>query len=205
MADWNEEEKQYTQNTLAYYWFQSRKAKGIAHWYRASDLRFHQNLSLAVTFLKKAEQMIEAEQNMQQEAETAARKQLTEEYTRLRKRFKSDELAARKNLQEKEQPKDAGQRQSSGAYGSGAGAGQRQSSVRPMKIEEKNHADALGFKNATSLDQLSFQKVVKAYRALSLKWHPDKNNAPEAEEMFKKISTAKAFFEALHNAKRIKD
>lgn len=64
MADWDEEEKQYTPKTVAHYWFQPRKARGIALWCRTSDLRFNQNLSLAVPFLDLAEQTIKAERNM---------------------------------------------------------------------------------------------------------------------------------------------
>jgi hypothetical protein len=32
--------------------------------------------------------------------------------------------------------------------------------------------------------------IKKAYRKRALKWHPDKNDDPAAEEMFKKISQA---------------
>jgi len=32
--------------------------------------------------------------------------------------------------------------------------------------------------------------IKKAYRKLAVKWHPDKNQAPEAEETFKKIGEA---------------
>jgi molecular chaperone DnaJ len=34
------------------------------------------------------------------------------------------------------------------------------------------------------------ENIKKAYKRLALKWHPDKNKSPEAEEMFKKIGEA---------------
>lgn len=39
-------------------------------------------------------------------------------------------------------------------------------------------------KNASQTD------IKKAYRAMALKWHPDKNKSPEAQDMFKKIGEA---------------
>src|SRR5271154_6886135 len=43
----------------------------------------------------------------------------------------------------------------------------------------------LGLKKNSSLDDIK-----KAYRRLAMKYHPDKNNEPGAEAMFKKISDA---------------
>ena len=36
----------------------------------------------------------------------------------------------------------------------------------------------------------SDDRIKKAYRRLSMKWHPDKNKSKEAEEKFKNISNA---------------
>ena len=57
-------------------------------------------------------------------------------------------------------------------------------------MEEKcpkgqSHYDTLGIKRAATETDIK-----KAYRALALKYHPDKNKDPQAEAMFKDISTA---------------
>ena len=44
-------------------------------------------------------------------------------------------------------------------------------------------------------------QIKKAYRKLALKFHPDKNKAPNATEAFKKISTA---FACLSNPEKKK-
>lgn len=49
----------------------------------------------------------------------------------------------------------------------------------------KDYYDILGVDKTASQDEIK-----KAYRQLALKWHPDKNDAPEAEEEFKKINEA---------------
>jgi DnaJ-class molecular chaperone len=36
----------------------------------------------------------------------------------------------------------------------------------------------------------TIEEIKKAYRRLALKFHPDKNKSPEANEMFKKINDA---------------
>jgi hypothetical protein len=58
----------------------------------------------------------------------------------------------------------------------------------------------------TSIDQLNWSIVKKAYRTLALKWHPDKNlGNPSAEAKFKEISNAYQYFEKLHQSQQLKD
>lgn len=45
----------------------------------------------------------------------------------------------------------------------------------------------------------SEQEIKKAYRALSLKWHPDRNSSPEAQSKFQEISQA---YESLSDANK---
>lgn len=49
----------------------------------------------------------------------------------------------------------------------------------------KSYYEVLGVENFSSLDE-----VIKAYRRLAMKWHPDKNKSPNAHEVFIEIQTA---------------
>jgi len=61
-------------------------------------------------------------------------------------------------------------------------------------INNKNYYELLGVTKETSNDDIK-----KAYKKLALKFHPDKNKSPKAEEAFKKIATA---YQTLTDPKR---
>ena len=52
-------------------------------------------------------------------------------------------------------------------------------------MDYKDYYKILGVERKASEDDIR-----KAYRKLAIKFHPDKNNAPEAQEKFKEISAA---------------
>jgi len=66
-------------------------------------------------------------------------------------------------------------------------------------IAKSDYYDILGLTRGASEDEIK-----RAYKKLALKFHPDKNRAPNATDAFKKISTA---FACLNNPekKRIYD
>lgn len=63
-----------------------------------------------------------------------------------------------------------------------------------MKI--KDFYEILGVAKTANEDELK-----KAYRKLALKFHPDKNHAPGADEVFKKVSQS---YDCLTNAEKRK-
>ena len=63
-----------------------------------------------------------------------------------------------------------------------------------LALFKKSHYDALGVsKNSSEAE------IKKAYRKLALKFHPDKNSAPSAENAFKALNTA---FECLSDPRK---
>ncbi len=52
-----------------------------------------------------------------------------------------------------------------------------------MIIAKKDYYELLGVTKQATEDQLK-----KAYRKLALRFHPDKNRAPQATDAFKKVS-----------------
>jgi hypothetical protein len=74
----------------------------------------------------------------------------------------------------------------------------------PNAIAVARNAGILGL--PTSIDQLNWATVKKAYRTMAFKWHPDKNSGDlNAAEEFKKVSNAYQYFENLHQNKQLKD
>ena len=57
-------------------------------------------------------------------------------------------------------------------------------------IRQTNYYSILGLSLPSSSTPPSESDIKAAYRKMALKFHPDKNHAPEAEEAFKKVSTA---------------
>ena len=58
---------------------------------------------------------------------------------------------------------------------------------RKRKIEKmgRDYYKILGIAKGATDDEIK-----KAYRKMAVKWHPDKNKSPEAEEKFKDIAMA---------------
>lgn len=63
-------------------------------------------------------------------------------------------------------------------------------------IAKKDYYEILGLQKGASEDEIK-----KAYKKLALRFHPDKNRAPNATDAFKKISTA---FACLNNPEKRK-
>jgi len=63
-------------------------------------------------------------------------------------------------------------------------------------LGKKDYYDILGLQKSATEDELK-----KAYKKLALKFHPDKNKAPQATEAFKKVSQA---FACLNNPEKRK-
>ena len=59
----------------------------------------------------------------------------------------------------------------------------------------KDYHRVLGLKKGASMDQIK-----KAYRKLALMYHPDRNRAAGAEEMFKEINEAYRILSGLDSA-----
>ncbi|CEL95417.1 unnamed protein product [Vitrella brassicaformis CCMP3155] len=99
-------------------------------------------------------------------------------------------------------PSPDGKTTANGGAASGGGGGGRtersyseeQEKACRQILKHRNHYDALGVpKNANE------DAIKKAYRKLALQLHPDKNQAPSAEEAFKRVARA---FQCLSDANR---
>src|SRR6185503_11620314 len=64
-------------------------------------------------------------------------------------------------------------------------------------MSKKDYYDVLGVQKTVTKDELK-----SVYRKLALKYHPDRNKSPEAEEKFKEISEAYAVLSDEEKRKR---
>lgn len=85
------------------------------------------------------------------------------------------------------------------------GAAPKRGAGSPTPATVKKNAEILGLA-ATSLDQLTWEAVKKAYREKALVCHPDKNpeNREQAEASFKVIQGAYDYLEGLHENGELK-
>ena len=64
-------------------------------------------------------------------------------------------------------------------------------------MSKRDYYEVLGVQKSTTKDEIK-----SAYRKLALKYHPDRNKSPEAEEKFKEISEAYAVLSDPEKRKR---
>ena len=64
-------------------------------------------------------------------------------------------------------------------------------------MSKRDYYEVLGVQKSTNKDEIK-----SAYRKLALKYHPDRNKSPEAEEKFKEISEAYAVLSDPEKRKR---
>ncbi len=94
------------------------------------------------------------------------------------------------------QNRQQSQRQTSGGQRQGTGGGQQQGQQQQGfgQANQQTYYQVLGVAPTAS-----HQEIKDAYRKLALKWHPDKNQSPNATEKFKQIRGA---YEALKDPGR---
>jgi|TARA_B100001094_G_C17515745_1_gene477738 DnaJ-class molecular chaperone len=68
--------------------------------------------------------------------------------------------------------------------------GQLHQKIQRLEAKIKNKAKVDYYKVMKLSRSASAKEIKRAYHKLAMKWHPDKNSAPEAETTFKKIARA---------------
>lgn len=178
-AEWQREERRYEQGSSEHYRFKARVCRTAAEWF-AKDGDLINSLGqtiLAQNFERMAKELEEA-------------------------RHRSQNGSGRR-------PEARG---SNRTYSEARPEYRERREYRAQQPDDPNledvakNAQILGFK-ATSLDQLSWAEVDKAYKKLALIYHPDKNHGDEkaAEAKFQVVQAVHEYFKGLHEDGRLKD
>lgn len=119
------------------------------------------------------------------EREREKRQQERDQWSRQQRR-KTEEEEKRRQQQARDRRRRSSARGNTSHRTNG---NSRRSNRVPTKQAKPTHYQVLGVES-TAADKV----IKKAYRKLALKYHPDKNKSPEAEELFKQVRGCWVFF-----------